>query len=124
MADLIITGHSDLVAIADAVRSKGGASGQMTLGQIVSGINNIETEPVLQDKTVTPIKSSQTVKADSGYDGLGTVTVNKIPDNYIVPNGEITITENGTYDVASYASAVVNVESVGEVLDPAEEVSF
>lgn len=36
----------------------------------------------LQDKTTTPTQSTQTITADSGYTGLGTVTVNPIPQNY------------------------------------------
>ena len=47
----------------------------------------------LQDKTVTPTQSTQTISADAGlgYGGLGTVTVNPIPSNYglITWNGSV-----------------------------------
>lgn len=81
MAELIITEKSDLVAVANAVRAKTGKTEELTLGEIISGINGIEvqTDPVLQDKTVTPNTNSQTITADSGYDGLDTVTVNAMP---------------------------------------------
>lgn len=41
-------------------------------------IGNINTTPSLQNITVTPTTSQQSVSADSGYYGLGTVTISAI----------------------------------------------
>lgn len=65
----------------------------------------------LQDKSVTPTKEPQNVSADEGYTGLGTVEVDAIPDEYIIPIGSLEVTENNTYDVTDKASVVVNVPS-------------
>ena len=63
----------------------------------------------LQEKETTPTKEIQQIKADQQYDGLSKVVVNAIPDEYIIPSGEINISQNGTYDVTDKASAKVNV---------------
>ena len=45
----------------------------------------------LQEKSVTPTKSSQIITYDSGYTGLSKVTVEAIPNNYIeTEDGDIT----------------------------------
>ena len=63
----------------------------------------------LQEKETTPTKEIQQIKADQQYDGLSKVVVNAIPDEYIIPSGEINISQNGTYDVTDKASANVNI---------------
>ena len=63
----------------------------------------------LQEKEVIPTKEIQQIKADQQYDGLSKVVVNAIPDEYIIPNGDINIIENGTYDVTDKINAIVNI---------------
>lgn len=55
-----------------SVTINGSLSGEGTLhGEISGGGGEVK----LQDKTVTPSSAVQTITADEGYDGLGTVTV-------------------------------------------------
>lgn len=97
--------NSKMTAIADEIRELSGTSGAMGLDDMASTLNAENTnfisnlsaqdsliaqiittvnglpeagsgEPNLQTKTITPSTSTQTVKPDSGYDGLSQVTVN------------------------------------------------
>lgn len=58
--------------------------------------------------TITPSTSEQTAVAAYRWT-TGAVKVAAIPSQYIVPSGTLTITEEGTFDVTHYASALINM---------------
>lgn len=78
-----------------------------TTGKI--GLASVTINPTPSSaKTATPTKDEQTISPEAGQ-LLSSVTVNPIPDEYIVPTGSQTITANGTVDVTALASVVVAV---------------
>lgn len=73
-----------MTATADAIRGKTGKTADIPWNESTGFASEIasittETEPNLQAKTATPSTSAQTIKPDSGYDGLSQVTVNAMP---------------------------------------------
>ena len=76
MAKVLIS-ESYLTEIADAIRAKANTTNNYTPAQMGAAITNISTVNN-QNKTVNSSTSQQTVTADSGYTGLGTVTINAI----------------------------------------------
>lgn len=81
-------------AIANAIRSKTGKSAEIVADNFPSAISGIVT-PVLQSKTVSPSTSPQTIKPDTGYNGLSAVTVSAVPTE------TKSVTANGTYTPSS-----------------------
>ena len=70
-----------LTGIANALRAKKGTTELINPQDFESEITSGTT--TLQNKTITPTKSEQTIRADAGYDGLESVTVRAIPSEYI-----------------------------------------
>lgn len=79
------------------------------ISQIQNALNGKATggtakDPILQDKTITPTTSVQTVKSDAGYDGLRQVTVNAMPTaDQATPS--IAINSNGLITTSATQSA-------------------
>lgn len=79
---------SGKVQIASAEQAK------IIAGNIKSGVSILGVSGsyagegvTLQEKTVIPTKSAQTISPDSGYDGLSAVNVGAIPANYADVDG-------------------------------------
>lgn len=81
--------------------------GEIEIDDVFELENNIEI--LVQDKIVEPTREIQTVTADEDYDQLGTVTVNPIPDEYIIPDGTLDVDANGDVDVTMFRMARVGV---------------
>ena len=80
--ELVIVEKEQLSSIANAVRNSTGSNDKFNaseLSNIVVETLGADREIVLQNKTVTPSTSTQTVVPDNGYDGLSQVTVNAMP---------------------------------------------
>ena len=69
-----------------------------------------------QVKVVTPSKQRQSVIADEGF-RLEETIVEPIPDDYIDPQGEVVLVENGRFNVRNYSTALVDIPMPsGEIL--------
>ena len=71
----------------------------------------VSGNPNLQDKSTTPTKETQVIRADSEYDGLNSVSVEAIPSKYVAPVGTLFIDKNGYQNVRDYEGVSISVGS-------------
>ena len=65
----------------------------------------------LETKTVTPSKNSQTITPSNGNQGFSSVTINPIPNEYIIPTNTLQISTSGEHNVTQYAKVNVTFPS-------------
>ena len=65
-------------------------------------------EPNLINLEITPTKEEHLFKHEGVY-GYDEVKINPIPNEYIIPNGTLEISENGIKDVTNYSNVDVNI---------------
>lgn len=65
----------------------------------------------LETATVTPSKSTQLITPSNNAQGLSSVTVNPIPNQFIEPKNTLQISTSGTHDVTQYAKVNVTFPS-------------
>ena len=83
-----------LDALANAIGIKAKRRVPQTIEELIETVDLIKSEPVLQSKTVTPAMSNQTITADGGYDGLGSVKVNGVKASLCEGNFQVVGTFN------------------------------
>lgn len=100
--------------IADAIRAKTGGAASIVADDFPTAISGISTgeEANLQSKSVTPSTSLQSVVADTGYDGLSSVSVSAVTsaiDSGItagnIKSGVVILGVTGTYTDSGDAAA-------------------
>lgn len=87
--------------------------GNITSNQTISGVLNTATEkvyPELENISITPTKEQQVFTHENSY-GYDNVTIDPIPDEYIIPEGTLDINANGETDVTMFRMARIGVHT-------------
>jgi surface protein len=80
------------------------------------GMGIKEIYPPIDNLEVMPTKEERIFTHEGSY-GYDEVKVKPIPDEYIIPEGTLPITENATYDVTNYARVSASVHPAPNLQD-------
>lgn len=102
---------ADLASVAGAIRAKGGTSAQLAFpAGFVSAVQAIPTGTTPTGTKQISISANGTTTEDVAAYANAQITV-AVPQ----PSGSTTVTDNGTYDIAQYASVVVAIPAASGV---------
>ena len=73
---------------------------------------------------INPSKEKQIITPSKPFIAFGEVIVNPISDEYIIPEGELTVTENCTYNVTDKANVIVNTPIPSGTLEITENGEY
>jgi hypothetical protein len=82
------------------------------LNKAVVKVNVADIPAVLQEKEIEPTKQEQIVAPDSGYEGMSKVIVKPIPSEYLIPEGNLDITDTNEYDISAYATVQIKDDNL------------
>ena len=106
------------------IKAKKSLTGSINGKAQLKGTINVGTKmvyPDLIDLDVTPTKEIQEFNHIGEY-GYDNVKVNAIPDEYIIPDGTLDITENGTHDVKLFSRVRSAVYPAPNLQDKSVEI--
>jgi len=135
---IVITDPINYSNIAASIRRKNGESTLYKPSEMSAAIDALNVSGVinLQDKTVNPSTSQQSLSADTGYDGLGVVTINAMPSGTAgtpvatkgtVSNNSISVTPSVTnttgYITGGTKTGTAVTVSAGELVSGTKTIS-
>lgn len=99
-----------LNTLADKFKEWTKENKKFTLDEMIEA--KVYVEANLQEKEITPAREVIEVQPDEGFDGLEKVIVQAIPNEYVVPDGQLEVAESGIFDVKEYAEVKVADEDL------------
>lgn len=106
----LLTFHPDPIVAINSSTGTVSARHTQTNGYVTGGTSTATLSLLTVDgTTITPSTNSQVAAAAHRWT-TGQITVNPIPSNYLIPTGNLNITNNNTtINVAPYSTATINI---------------